>query len=67
MKFAFIAKHRGIWEVTWLCEALGVSRSGFHAWLTRAPSRRAREDDDIGAKVRTSHIGSYRTYGARRV
>ena len=67
MKFAFIAKHRGIWAVTWLCEALGVSRSGFHAWLTRAPSRRAREDDDIGAKVRTSHIGSYRTYGARRV
>ena len=67
MKFAFIAKHRGIWAVAWLCEALGVSRSGFHAWLTRAPSRRAREDDEIGAKVRASHIGSYRTYGARRV
>lgn len=67
MKFAFIAKHRGIWAVAWLCEALGVSRSGFHAWLTRAPSRRARQDDEIGAKVRASHIGSYRTYGARRV
>jgi putative transposase len=67
MKFAFIAKHRGIWAVAWLCEALGVSRSGFHAWLTRAPSRHAREDDEIGAKVRASHIGSYRTYGARRV
>ena len=67
MKFAFIAKHRGIWAVAWLCEALGVSRSGFHAWLTRAPSRRAREDDEIGARVRASHIGSYRTYGARRV
>ncbi|MFD2577553.1 IS3 family transposase [Novosphingobium colocasiae] len=60
-------KNRGIWAVAWLCEALGVSRSGFHAWLTRAPSRRAREDDEIGAKVRASHIGSYRTYGARRV
>lgn len=67
MKFAFIAKHRGIWAVAWLCEALGVSRSGFHAWLTRAPSRRAREDDEIGAKIRASHIGSYRTYGAHRV
>lgn len=67
MKFAFIAKHRGIWAVAWLCEALGVSRSGFHAWLTRAPSRRARADEEIGAKVRASHIGSYRTYGARRV
>ena len=67
MRFAFIAKHRGIWPAAWMCEALGVSRSGFHAWLTRAPSQRARDDNEIGARVRASHIGSYRTYGARRV
>ena len=67
MKFAFIAKHRAIWPASWLCEALGVSRSGFHAWLTRAPSARARSDEEIGAKVRASFMGSDRTYGARRV
>jgi putative transposase len=67
MKFIFIAKHRGIWPVAWLCEALGVSRSGFHAWLTRSPSRRALEDEEIGARVRASFIASSRTYGARRV
>lgn len=67
MRFAFIAKHRGIWPVSWMCGALGVSRSGFHAWLTRAPSQRARDDEVIGARVRASHVGSYRTYGARRV
>ena len=33
MKFGFIAKHRGIWPVLWMCEALGVSRGGFYAWL----------------------------------
>jgi hypothetical protein len=38
MKFAFIAKHRTIWPVAWLCDALGVSQSGFHAWLNRSPS-----------------------------
>ena len=38
MKFAFIAKHRGIWPLSWLCSVLSVSRSGFHAWLTRKPS-----------------------------
>ena len=38
MKFAFIAKHRGIWPAGWLCEALGVSRGGFYAWLTRPRS-----------------------------
>lgn len=67
MRFAFIAKHRGIWPVAWMCGALGVSRSGFHAWLTRAPSQRAQDDEVLGARVRASHVGSYRTYGARRV
>ena len=67
MKFAFVAKHRGIWPVRLMCEALGVSRSGFHAWLTRSPSRRARADEEIGARVRTSFLASDRTYGARRV
>jgi putative transposase len=67
MRFAFIAKHRGIWPVSWICEALGVSRSGFHAWLSRAPSSRARTDEALGAKVRASFVNSYRTYGARRV
>ena len=33
MKFVFIAKHRNIWPVAWLCDAMGVSRSGFHASL----------------------------------
>ena len=67
MRFAFIAKHRGIWPVAWMCGALGVSRSSFHAWLTRAPSRRALDDEVIGCRIRASHVGSYRTYGARRV
>ena len=67
MRFAFIAKHRDIWPVSWICGALGVSRSGYHAWLTRAPSRRARSDEEIGARVTASHVTSFRTYGARRV
>ena len=67
MKFGFIAKHRGIWPVQWMCEALGVSRGGFYAWLTRPRSQRSRDDDELGAKVRASFLGSDRTYGARRV
>ena len=67
MKFAFIAKHRGIWPVAWLCEALDVSRSGFHAWLNRSPSARSRSDEAVGQQVKASFIASDRTYGARRV
>lgn len=65
--FAFVAKHRGIWPVAWMCDALGVSRSGFFAWLRRKPSARGQTDEKIGAEVRASFLQSDRTYGARRV
>jgi putative transposase len=67
VKFGFVAKHRGIWPANWLCEALGVSRGGFYAWLTRPRSQRSRSDEELGAKVRASFLASDRTYGARRV
>ena len=65
--FGFVAKHRGVWPVSWMCDALGVSRSGFHAWLTRPRSTRAMQDELLGAAVRASFARSDRTYGARRV
>jgi putative transposase len=67
MKFGFIAKHRGIWPIGWLCGALGVSRGGFYAWLSRSPSRRSRTDEELSAQLRASFLASDRTYGARRV
>ena len=67
MKCGFIVKHRGSWPTAWLCEALGVSRGGFYAWLTRPRSQRAYRDEVLGAKIRTSFLQSDRTYGARRV
>lgn len=62
--FSFIAKHRAIWPVAWLCGALGVSCGGFYAWLTRP---RSHGDEELTAKVRASFLASDRTYGARRV
>jgi putative transposase len=67
VKFAFIAKHRGIWAVDYMCEALGVSRGGFYAWVTRPRSQRSRHNEELAEKVRTSFLTSDRTYGARRV
>jgi putative transposase len=67
MRFAFIARHRGIWPVAWLCSALDVSRSGFHAWLNRSPSARSRHDEILVSRIDRSFKSSDRTYGARRV
>jgi putative transposase len=67
VKFGFIAKHRNVWPAAWLCEALGVSRSGFHAWFNRGRCARSLADGAMMPAVRASFVGSARTYGARRV
>jgi putative transposase len=67
VKFGFVVKHRGIWPVGLMCEALGVSRSGFYAWHSRPRSQRNKTDELMGHLVRHSFLGSDRTYGARRV
>jgi putative transposase len=67
MKFGFIAKHRGVWPVRWMCEMLDVSPSGFYEWMNRPVSDRSRLDVQLLAQIRASFIGSDETYGARRV
>jgi putative transposase len=67
MKFAFVAKHRGIWPVAWACKALDVSTSGFHDWLNRKPAKRTLENVAVLDLIRRSFLESDRTYGARRV
>jgi putative transposase len=67
MRFAFIARRRHIWPVSWLCEVLDVSRSGFHAWLNRPTSAREFHDAKLVTALETSFKASDRTYGARRI
>ncbi len=67
MRFAFIAKHRHIWPVNWLCEVLDVSRSGVHAGLDRPVGTREIHDAKIVTAIETRFKASDRTYGARRV
>ena len=67
MRFVFIAKHRNIRPVSWLCEVLDVSRSGFNAWLNRPTSIREIEDAKLVGAIEMSVKASDRTYGARRV
>jgi putative transposase len=67
LKFGFVAKNRVIWPVEFMCEALGVSRSGFYAWLTRVPSARSVSDAVVGVEVHASFVASDRAYRARRV
>ena len=67
MRFSFIAGHRHIWPISWLCKVLEVPRSGFHAWLGRPTSARKFHDAKLVTAIRSSFTASDRTYGARRV
>ncbi len=67
MKYGFIAKHRGLWPLRWMCEVLDVSPSGFYSWLSRPPSRRAREDEMLVLQIRRSFAESAQSYGVRRI
>ena len=46
---------------------LGVSRSGYSAWRTRAPSARARANQELTRHIREVHEQSRGTYGAPRI
>jgi len=67
LKFEFVAKHRGVWPVTWMCEVLDVSPSGFYSWRSRPPSDRTRYDEILIRDIRRSFSDSGETYGVRRI
>ena len=50
-----------------MCRMLGVSPSGYYAWLKREQSARQTADERLTAKIRAIHDGSKQTYGAPRV
>jgi transposase InsO family protein len=50
-----------------MCRLLGVSSSGYYAWMKRRPSRRAEADAALLAEIHGAHATSRGTYGAPRI
>ena len=59
--------HRAEHAVDRMCELLGVSTSGYYAWLQRPVSARALTDRELTDSIREIWESSDRTYGAPRV
>jgi putative transposase len=55
------------YSVSELCEALTVSRSGYHDWDQRTPSVRAQADAALRPLITQAHRDSRETYGSPRV
>lgn len=67
MKYAWIEAHRDQFHVTRMCRQLGVSRTGYSQWRTRAPSDRAMANAALDAQVAALHAASKRSYGRPRI
>ena len=62
-----ISAEKARFPVSLQCELLGVSRSGFQGWATRAPSDRALQDAWLTERIKAIHANNRGVYGARRV
>jgi putative transposase len=65
--YRFIAAQKAHFPIAFMCPRLGVSRSGYHAWRVRPPSRRAVVDAELSQEITRIYERSRRTYGAPRI
>jgi putative transposase len=62
-----VSENRANYPIAVMCRVLGVSPSGYYAWVKRPPSRRAVMDAALSEKIRSAHAASRGTYGAPRL
>ncbi len=68
MIFAFIKEHLAAdYPVEVSCDVLGVSRSGYYAWLGRPESARAKRRGELAARIEAVHRENRGVYGSPRV
>jgi putative transposase len=60
-------RERSLYPVTLMARVLNVSRSGFYAWVKRAPSNRKVQDRAMKILIKAVHKKSRQTYGPRRL
>src|SRR5450756_554353 len=65
--FELMLVEKSNFTVTRMVRLLGVSRSGFYAWLGRVPSKRAIRAERIEAKVAWFHGDSDEVSGSPRI
>jgi len=67
VKYACIQAHEGEFTLVLMCRVLTVSRTGYYAWRSRAPSAHAAADTRLRVAIRAIHAESHQRYGSPRI
>ena len=67
MTFQFIADHAKHWPVTWMCDALEVSVSGYYAWAGRTESPAEQRRQELLGVIEEVHVEVQQRYGSPRM
>jgi putative transposase len=67
VKYAFIKEQASEHAVAHLCDALGVSSSGYYAWLGRTPSSREQTNAILLEKIKQIYLRHQGRYGSPRI
>jgi putative transposase len=59
--------NQAVIPVSTSCRVLGVSASGYYAWVKRAPSPRTLEDAVLTERIRAIHLASDGNYGSPNI
>ena len=55
------------YSIDQLCQTLNVTRSGYHAWISRQPGKRAQANMALLPLITQAHQDSRQTYGSPRI
>jgi putative transposase len=67
VRYAMVKRLRLSYSVPLLCRMLGLSSSGYYAWLNRRPSRRKLEEMRLEVEIKAAHQRMRETYGPERL
>ena len=67
MRFRFIEDRRADYPVTIMCDVLGVSSAGDHAWRSRPESRRSAANRELVDDIKRVHRDTSGRYGSPRI
>jgi putative transposase len=62
-----VEEYRKTYPVSVLCETLGVSLSGYYAWMKRPMSQHEREDNQLAEHIQAVYHACRQVYGSPRI